>query len=206
MVSVRSRSDEEKELRQQHILEAAIAEFDANGYEKTSMGAIAKRAGLSRTLVNFYFGDKQGVHAAIEMHALIQLTKMFKAAADKKTLGIEKLVAIGRAYIRFHKGYPGYFEALARADDNVANPELNQPSRSATDVIDAAINTGLKDGSVSHNFEDTTMASLALWATAHGFVVIATNKAPILKAHWGRSAASVLKSLDTLILSAYASD
>ena len=59
--AARSKSDEEKELRQQQILEAAIVEFDTHGYEKTSMGAIAKRAGLSRTLVNFYFGDKNGV-------------------------------------------------------------------------------------------------------------------------------------------------
>ncbi|GAA6153090.1 TetR/AcrR family transcriptional regulator [Pseudoteredinibacter isoporae] len=202
--NARSRSDEEKDRRQQQILDAAIIEFDSNGYEKTSMGAIAKRAGLSRTLVNFYFGDKEGVHAEIERKALANMTDMFVAASKRQKLGIDKLLAIGRAYVRFQKKYPGYFEALARKDDGQNQKELEIPSVDSTQVIAEAIRAGVEDGSVKHSFNNLTQASLALWATAHGFIVIAENKGTVLKAHWGVNASTLLKNLDTAITSMFA--
>ncbi|MBB6523257.1 TetR/AcrR family transcriptional regulator [Pseudoteredinibacter isoporae] len=201
--NARSRSDEEKDLRQQQILEAAIIEFDSNGYEKTSMGAIAKRAGLSRTLVNFYFGDKEGVHAEIERKALASMTEMCVSAAKRQKLGIDKLLAIGRAYVRFQKKYPGYFEALARKEDGQIQKQLESPTVDSTQVIAEAINTGIADGTVKHNFNNLTQASLALWATAHGFIVIAENKGTVLKAHWGVNASTLLKSLDIAITSMF---
>jgi len=203
--AARSKNDEEKELRQQQILEAAIVEFDTHGYEKTSMGAIAKRAGLSRTLVNFYFGDKNGVHAEIERNALTTMTKMFSTASNRHIKGIDKLLGIGRAYIRFQKKYPGYFEALARKDDKKIIADLRNPSVDSTGIINAAIEAGIKDGTVRHGFKSLTQASLALWATAHGFIVIADNKGPILKAHWGVTSSTLLKNLDTVLMSMFSS-
>lgn len=203
--NTRSRSDEEKDLRQQQILEAAIIEFDLNGYEKTSMGAIAKRAGLSRTLVNFYFGDKEGVHAEIERKALVSMTEMLANASKRQKTGIEKLLAIGRAYVRFQKKYPGYFEALARKEDGQTRKELEVPSVDSTQLIAEAINSGLEDGTIRHSFSNLTQASLALWATTHGFIVIAENKGTVLKAHWGVNSSTLLKSLDIAITSMFGS-
>ncbi|ATL29533.1 TetR/AcrR family transcriptional regulator [Streptomyces formicae] len=46
------------------ILEAARGEFSAHGYEKTSVRAIAKAAGVDPALVHHYFGTKEQVFEA----------------------------------------------------------------------------------------------------------------------------------------------
>jgi AcrR family transcriptional regulator len=46
---------------QARILEAAATLFGARGYDRTSMTAIAKRAGVSHASVFWHFGDKQSL-------------------------------------------------------------------------------------------------------------------------------------------------
>ncbi|WP_030679800.1 TetR/AcrR family transcriptional regulator [Streptomyces sp. NRRL B-1347] len=46
------------------ILEAARDQFSAHGYEKTSVRAIAKAAGVDSALVHHYFGTKEQLFAA----------------------------------------------------------------------------------------------------------------------------------------------
>ncbi|MGI8446450.1 MAG: TetR family transcriptional regulator [Streptosporangiaceae bacterium] len=46
------------------ILDAARAEFAAHGYEKTSMRAIARAAGVDAALLHHYFGSKQQLFLA----------------------------------------------------------------------------------------------------------------------------------------------
>jgi len=46
---------------QARILEAAAALFGLRGYERTSITAIAKRAGVSRAAVFWHFGDKESL-------------------------------------------------------------------------------------------------------------------------------------------------
>lgn len=45
------------------ILKAATAEFLANGYDETSLRAIARRAGVDPALVHHYFDDKAALFA-----------------------------------------------------------------------------------------------------------------------------------------------
>ncbi len=47
------------------ILGAAMEEFGANGYDGTSIRAVARRAEVDPALVHHYFGDKTGLFAAL---------------------------------------------------------------------------------------------------------------------------------------------
>ena len=47
------------------VLDAARAEFAAHGYEKTSMRAIARAAGVDAALIHHYFGTKQQLLLAV---------------------------------------------------------------------------------------------------------------------------------------------
>ena len=47
-----------KAATQARILDAAVALFSARGYERTSVNAIAARAGVSHSAVFWHFGDK----------------------------------------------------------------------------------------------------------------------------------------------------
>jgi AcrR family transcriptional regulator len=55
----RPRAAARKAETQARILEAAALLFGARGYERTSITAIAKRAGVSRAAVFWHFGDKE---------------------------------------------------------------------------------------------------------------------------------------------------
>jgi TetR/AcrR family transcriptional regulator len=47
------------------LLDAAEAEFGANGYAGARVAEIAKRAGLNSQLISYYFGGKAGLYEAI---------------------------------------------------------------------------------------------------------------------------------------------
>jgi len=50
------------------LLEAALSEFAAKGFEGARVGDIAARAGVSKQLVSYYFGGKEGLYQAIVEH------------------------------------------------------------------------------------------------------------------------------------------
>lgn len=59
----------QKAATQARILDAAVALFSARGFDRTSIGSIAARAGVSRAAVFWHFGDKQALfqHVCKEM-------------------------------------------------------------------------------------------------------------------------------------------
>jgi AcrR family transcriptional regulator len=60
----RRKSTDESAGARAQIIAAAGAEFAANGYDATSLRAIARRAGVDAALVHHYFGDKADLFAA----------------------------------------------------------------------------------------------------------------------------------------------
>jgi TetR/AcrR family transcriptional regulator len=52
--------------RTRHALfDAALAEFAAKGFEGARVSEIAERAGVSKQLVSYYFGGKEGLYEAV---------------------------------------------------------------------------------------------------------------------------------------------
>lgn len=45
--------------KQNNIINSALAEFASTGYTKTSMNSIAKRAGISKASLFYYFNTKK---------------------------------------------------------------------------------------------------------------------------------------------------
>ncbi|MFG3340022.1 TetR/AcrR family transcriptional regulator [Glycomyces sp. NPDC048151] len=48
------------------LLEAAMTEFAANGYDGARVGEIAARAGVNKQLISYYFGGKEGLYRAMQ--------------------------------------------------------------------------------------------------------------------------------------------
>lgn len=61
-----------REKRIQQILEAALTVFSEKGYHGTEIGVIAKRAGMGRSLIYYYFKDKQDVFIQL-IHRTLRL-------------------------------------------------------------------------------------------------------------------------------------
>ena len=72
----------------QVVLEAARAEFAARGYEKASMRAIGRAAGVDAALLHHYFGTKDRLFlAALEFPVDPQMVVEQVIAGDRATVG-----------------------------------------------------------------------------------------------------------------------
>lgn len=200
---LRSRNDSEKEQRQQQILAAAVGEFTRCGYAGATMTGIAKASGLSRTLVNFYFKDKAGVHAAIEDLALRCLAQEFQQAADTQIKAIDKLMALAKAYIEFQNQHPGYFEALSRKDDQHATHALTAPTTKLSQILYTVFELGEKDKTLSHNFNNNVQAALVFWASVYGSISIAENMPGAIQTHFNSSAEELFQGLEIMLLKVF---
>jgi AcrR family transcriptional regulator len=83
--------------RREAILDAAMAEFAAAGYEGTSTEAIARRAGISQPYLFRLFGTKKELFRATSERCLRQTLDLMQTAAAGLR-GDEALQAIGTAY------------------------------------------------------------------------------------------------------------
>jgi len=87
-----------KEERRDEILEAAVAEFAANGYRGASTEAIARSAGISQPYVFRLFGTKQELFRVVVARCFRETLELFQRAAEGLR-GPEALHAIGNAYV-----------------------------------------------------------------------------------------------------------
>ena len=183
MSYIAARRLEEKERRRAEILDAAEALYAKQGWETVTVDQVARGARLSRALVYVYFKDKQELLFAIGERAMTLLRDRFIAAAATQTTGIQKVEAIGRAYMGYAFEFPHYFDFCSRFHAHSSTPEaesLDLACREAGDqakgVVVEAIVIGMRDGSVRADAGEPMMLAIAMWAFSHGLIQLAMAK------------------------------
>lgn len=185
MSYIAERRQEEKDRRRSEIVDAAEAVYAEVGWDAVTMDQVARRARLSRALVYVYFKDKADLHFALVERSLDTLRLRFEAARATRSRGIDEVEAIGRAYLAFARELPHYFDACARFQAH-ASPDGNLPPNESAcmtvghrvhEVIVAALNRGIEDGSIRADIGDPYVTALSLWAFTHGVIQIAATKA-----------------------------
>ena len=94
------------------------------------MDSVARRARLSRALVYVYFKDKRDLHFGIAARAMQTLLTRFEEASSRSRSGLDKVVAIGRAYMAYGQEFPHYFDACARLELHAPDAEDGSPQES----------------------------------------------------------------------------
>ena len=88
--------------KEEEILQAAEEEFFRNGYEATSTDTIAKRAGVTHAMVNYYFRTKEKLFVQIldnHVYGLLQSLKpLMKADGNVAKVAIEAAKVIFDAF------------------------------------------------------------------------------------------------------------
>jgi AcrR family transcriptional regulator len=188
MSYVAERRAEEKDRRRAEIVDAAIEVYREVDWDVVTIDQVAKRARLSRALVYVYFKDKDELHAAIVLRSFEALDKRFAEASSRARLGLDKVEALGRAYLAFAHELPHFFDACARFE--VAPQQTTAPTGLIAECFDAgqrvhahtiaALAAGVADGSIRADLGDPKVSSMALWGFSHGLIQIAVNKAHVL--------------------------
>jgi AcrR family transcriptional regulator len=178
---VAERREEEKEQRRAEIIDAAERLYAEVGWDDVTMDRVAKSARLSRALIYVYFQDKNDLLLAIAERALVDLRERFIAAAAAPVKGLDKVQAIGRAYVLFQQEMPYRFDACSRFH---AHQAVGQPTDDACTaagdavigvIVDALVK-GQGDGSIRRDIGNPAQVCVMLWAFTHGLIQIGTNK------------------------------
>ena len=181
MSYVAERREEEKERRRAEIVDAAEQLYAEIGWDAVTMDCVAKRARLSRALIYVYFQDKNDLLLAIAERALAELRESFIAAAAAQTSGLDKVQAIGRAYVLFQQETPYRFDACSRFHAHQAAGQPTDDACAAAGdaviaVIVQALMQGQADGSIRKDIGNPAQVCVMLWAFTHGLIQIGTNK------------------------------
>ena len=183
MSYIAQRRVEEKERRRAEILDAAEALYAKEGWDLVTVDQVARGARLSRALVYVYFKDKEEILFAIGERAMCLLRDRFSEAAASENLGMEKIEALGRAYMAYAFEFPHYFDFCSKFNARSGSPEPGSHDlacRAAGDeaigVVVQAIECGIADGSVRPTIGDPIMLAVTLWSFTHGLIQLAMAK------------------------------
>ena len=98
---------------QERILAASIALFAERGFERTSISAIASRAGVSRSALFWHFGDKEGLFREAFRRMLVPFFEEFKASLEHLDAR-KRVYEIFAAYERVVEEHEGTIRSIVR--------------------------------------------------------------------------------------------
>ena len=179
---------EEKDRRRNEILDAAESVAAVAGIDALTMDQVARRARISRALLYVYFQDKTDLHFGLCQRALGLLFERFEQAAARHGTGLERISAMGRAYVAFSSEFPVHFDALVRFQ------ALEVGAAAATgcvaacftagervhQIMFAAIEAGQRDGSISTSAGSPVALAMTLWGFMHGIIQLVATKSGLL--------------------------
>jgi len=189
-MGIAERRQREKEKRRRAIIAAAEKVFFTKGIEPATMDDVAEEAELSKGTLYLYFKNKDDLLHAIVHRGLDILYKRFEKVARGREPGIEKLQAIGKAYIGFFQEDRNHFDIMMHKDpsrieltDIEENPNIaccKETGDRIFSLLVQVIESGIKDGSIRPDLEPLKL-SITLWGQLSGVFHLAAKKEKMLK-------------------------
>lgn len=110
------------------IIDAAEELFLEFGFQATRVSEIARRAGVSIGSIYVHYGNKEGLYTALVSRALdIEAGYLDSVLDDDELHDLEKVVALGEAYLRFFGEHPAYFRLLMMPMEPMPEKALATP-------------------------------------------------------------------------------
>lgn len=181
------------------ILQAAEQIFEQSGFSNANMDVIAKKAGVSKGTVYFYFDSKENLYMAMAYKALTVLNdKIYQTVHEhRKETGCESVLAIMRTYLEFSEQHTFYAEAMldymamVRSTnqgqslektpkgmlDSLYFRKLHSIHNVPVDLVVEEIKRGRLDGSIL-NENQSEKLYLTAWAMTVGYMKIANTSLP----------------------------
>ena len=160
-----------KEEKRKAVLQAASDVLLEYGPQKTTLDDIAKRAGMAKTSLYYYFKDKHEIIRAIIKSDMDQLLDILNKAVDAANTVEEKMYALGEARYRFiseraqraNKKIISEFRSL----EGVFEAEREHYLHLHRELIEKILREGIQNGEL-HPIEDIELVSLIMVASMFG--------------------------------------
>lgn len=187
-------SIKEKELRRNHIIDAAERVFFSKGYENASMDEVAREAGFTKKTIYMYFSSKEQIYFQIMIRGFRQLIIMLEDndKEKKQENAIDELHSIFLSFYKFSQECAPYFKAIMEYEakdcsqytgvEGAAIEECYQLGETIFVHLSRALDQGIQEGSVRKEL-DSEKTALTLWAFTMGIFNTRERKKDYLKAY-----------------------
>jgi AcrR family transcriptional regulator len=155
------------------LIEAAARVAAEQGVGALSLRVVARRAGVSQAAPYHYFADKSALLAAVAEEGFRLFDERQAAAhAEAGPDPVERLQALGAAYVRFALDRPHYFRVMFRPHlvEHVRYPGLHAASRRSFErLVDS---TRLARAAHGHEDVDPLAVATLVWSVPHGLATL----------------------------------
>ena len=154
------------------IREAAADLFAAEGYDRVSLRAIARRVGVSHQATAHHFEDRAGLLTALAVEGVdLLFTRTRDAIESAPVEDGGQVIAAGAAYVQFAADQPTMFDLMYRPEVlHVDDPTLiTARLRHRGLMLDAIERAKAAGWGISIPAADFALIG---WATVHGLAVL----------------------------------
>jgi TetR/AcrR family transcriptional regulator len=160
------------------ILDAAERLFERQGYAASTINAIAREADVATGSIYFHFKGKEEVYLALVERILDVNEQVVDEALAGGGPSIERVLAVGDAYLRFHRDHPLAFRLIGlrdvgRSDDpRVRDTRTRVAARldAMVDQVAGPIAEGVAAGELRD--VDPRDAAVFLWGSWNGVLAL----------------------------------
>ncbi|HXY69041.1 MAG TPA: TetR/AcrR family transcriptional regulator [Gemmatimonadales bacterium] len=166
------RREAERVDTRNRILEAARRMFAEQGYEATTMRAIADAIRYTPTALYHHFPNKQALVTELCRNDFDGLASHFGDAA-RIADPLERIQAIGTLYLQFAVQYPNHYRFMFMTplpDLEYHTENMGDPERDAYAMLVASCREAIERGMLRAQFTDADELAQILWAALHGLV------------------------------------
>jgi len=176
MGSAERRKREAAETRQR-ILDAARDLFVENGFEATSMRAIADRIEYTPTAIYHHFQNKEALLDELCSQDFRELAKSFQRIGAV-TDPVDRILRAGKAYVEFGIEHPQHYEFMFMTRRPAADGATKgDPGEDAYAFLREAVAEAIEEGRFKAEYDDPDTIAQILWGSLHGQLSLRITKA-----------------------------
>ena len=188
----------EQRQRSERIVDKAQAVFFENGYDKTTLPAIAAAAGYNKRTLYLYFKDKDDLFLAVVRRGLKLLRQRLAEAIEGTGSRHGALRRMAEAFFDFASDHPEHLDLIMiyesryfvyHGDASAAAPAgyghaCQKASADMARMVTAAIEAGMADGDIRSDLSPRQLM-LLLWGQVFGVVKILRMRETNFEAAFG---------------------
>ncbi len=165
------------------MIDAAIALIAEDDVKHLSLRGVARRVGVSHTAPYRHFADKEALLAAVAEEGFV-LFGQYLQKADQQAKGnaLQRLEAIGVAYVRYATEHPTHYRVMFGPDrvNNPGYPSLMEASQRSFATLVNVITEGQMLGILRSG--DPQHLAWGAWSLVHGLsLLLIDGQLPISK-------------------------
>ncbi len=159
----------------QHALLDAVGEIVAEqGVAGLSLREAARRAGVSHSAPAHHFGDKEGLLDAYAIEGFeLLLARFDRAAAAVDGDAVDRMEALGRAYLTFAVRDPAHYAVMfrhVRSHESYEASGVGTAADAAFERLAHAVADLVAEGRVAE--ATARYVATMMWGTCHGIAVL----------------------------------